>query len=327
MKFRILSCLSLCTLVVCASAQADERIGTFTVEIRVKGTQHWAAAQDYADSTLSEYYKVVTHVKSDGEAVSYNPLDPNDAQRQMAKAAAVQRRVNAVLGAHAPERPATQAEYQARQQALAEQAQRDQIACGADTACLMQLAMKYAQATASIETPGLDVDAVDLDAASADQPRYLSYLGYENCPTQIEIRIKRHSKGAYADVAGMIPFTEREEATRSGPDPTNMQCFSQQAIYDLVDQQIHSYGFRPPQARGQSLRTEPYRETRNDDAEISGTIAAMDWVNEQLRHAPASGTRSTTLSSPAQALVGTAGADARFSGTLEVSLSWRFDPG
>ncbi|TJY61026.1 hypothetical protein E4T66_10340 [Sinimarinibacterium sp. CAU 1509] len=327
MKFRTLSAVPLWALCVCAPAGAAERIGTFTVEIRVSGTQHWAATQDYADSTISEYYKVVTHVKSDGEAVNYNPLDPNAAQQQMAKAAAVQRRVNAVRGAPAPERPATQAEYQARQQALAEQAQRDQIACGADTACLMQLAMKYSQATASVEMPGLDVDAVNLDDDAEEPPRYLNYIGYESCPTQIEVRIDRRSKGAYSDVAGMIPFTEREEATRSDSDPTFMQCFSQQTVYDLVDQKIHSYGFRPPQARGLYLRTEPYRETRNDDSEISGTAIAMDWVNEQLRHAPASGTRSTTLTSPAQALVGTATADAKFSGKIDVTLSWKFDPG
>lgn len=325
---------ALCLIAMAAASaapvsHAGETLGRMTVEIDVRGTQSWKAGSDYGNTRIAEHYRIVTHVKSDGTPSTVNTIDPDYARKQMAKSAAVQRKV-----AEAQQRqggtvavPRTPAE----QQAFAAKMQQEQATCGADTQCLMALMSKYQPVLTamSMQASGVsaqDVDAVDLDAE--EEARFLDFFGYEGCPTQIEIRIDHKAEGAYADVAGMIPWSESYSADYRGSDTDRkMQCLSQQTVYDLKDRKIYMHGFGTPAPRGRSMRKDRlHGETVSENVEISGTSEALAWVAEQLRMAPASGSRTTTLS-PQRARGGVVTSGAQHDGEIKVSLKWAFEPG
>ncbi len=127
--------------------------------------------------------------------------------------------------------------------------------------------------------------------------RYLSYVGYEGCPTDIHIRIDKNGSGATADVQGMAPFTHKEQADSRGTDlDRKMQCLSRTTVYDTCERRIYTDGFGVPAVRGLYLHAERGRpEVRNPDAEVSGSREALERVSRQLRAAPASGTLTTTM--------------------------------
>lgn len=310
-------------------AGAGEMLGRMTVEIDVQGAQSWTAGSDYGNTRIAEHYRIVTHVKSDGTPSPVNTIDPGFARKQMAKAAAVQRKV-----AEAQKRQGvtiTVPRTPAEQQAFAAKMQQEQAACGADMQCLMDLSAKYTPVLTamSMQAGGVseqDVDAVDLDAE--DEARFLDFFGYDGCPTQIEIRIDHKAEGAYADVAGMIPWSESHSADYRGTDiDRKMQCLNQQTVYDLKDRTIYTHGFGTPAPRGRSMRKDRlHGETVNEDVDLSGTSEALAWVAEQLRAAPASGTRTTTLP-PQRARGGVVTSGAQSSGEIRVSLKWSFEPG
>lgn len=324
---------ALCLIAVAAASaapasRADEMLGRMTVEIRIEGTQSSRNGSDYANTRIAEHYRIVTQVKSDGTPTNVNTLDPDYARKQMAKAAAVQRKVQQAQSGGAVAVPRTPAE----QQAFAAKMQQEQAACGADTQCLMALMGKYQPVLTamSMQASGVsdaEVDAVDLEAE--DEARFLDFFGYEGCPAQIEIRIDRKTEGAYADVSGMIPWSSTETADYRGSDiDRKMQCLRQQTVYDFKDRRIYTHGFGAPAPRGRSVRKDRMMggESVSENVELPSTSEALAWVSEQLRNAPASGTRTTTLT-PQPSRSPVAGADVHTSGALKVSLSWTFEPG
>src|SRR5262245_28599885 len=96
------------------SAFGAEQLGRMTVEVKVEGTQAWKDVRDYGAAKVSEYYRIVTHVKSDGEMDSVNTKAPDYADKMMAKNNAVQRRVQQAQGRPAVPAAKTQQEYLAR---------------------------------------------------------------------------------------------------------------------------------------------------------------------------------------------------------------------
>lgn len=320
------------TLAAAPAAGAD-RIGRMTVEIKVEGAQSWKApGGDHGNAKISEYYRIVTHVKSTGELTTVNTMDPNYAQTQIAKAAAVQRRVAQMQGQPAAAVPRTPAE----QQAFMAKIQQEQQACGSNTQCLMAVATKHAptmnamamQAMGGAAAPA-GADEVDLDAP--EDERFLDYFGYEGCPTEIEIRIDNSAEGAYADVGGMVPWKESDTADYRGNDlARKMQCLNQQTVYDVKDRKIHTRGFGTPQARGHHkywdrLHGDKMLGDSGKETDINGNSEALAWVAEQLRQAPASGSLTRTLA-PQRARGGVVTAGATNSGEIKVSLSWKFEP-
>jgi hypothetical protein len=240
--------------------------------------------------------------------------------------------VQKAQGKSAVAAPKSQQEYMAQQQALGLQMQKGQAACHGDVNCLTKLAQQYAQQSAAItyptNTPASN-DAELLREPTAADYRFLSYFGYDGCPTEIQIKINNSGSGAFADVNGMVPFTDVEQADTRGTDnDRKMQCLHQTTVYDTKERKIYTDGFGPPAVRGLYLHHEGGRpEVRNNNEEVSGASEALDWVSKQLRIAPASGTLTTTLPAPARPLVGVATSGAKFSGQLKVALSWKFEPG
>lgn len=332
MNLRALTHAAAAALVLSFSApsNAADKIGRYTVEITVDGQKKWRRGSDWSTSTMRETYRIVTSVKSDGKPDSVNVKDPAYAQKQMAKAARVQAAVQKAQGRTASAPPPTQEAYIAQQKALAEQMQKAQTACKGNQSCLVQAAMQLSQQSAAIAQPPMpgmppvDPGAAD-EAEEEDDDRYLNYFGYEGCPTQIAIKIDQRHEGAYADVAGMIPWTTTQAADTKGTDHDRMmQCLAATTVYDIKDKTIYTDGFGTPAIRGRYHSKDKMQgETVNDDAEIMGTKEALEWVSQLLRHAPASGSKSTVLK-PSDAGKRTDGAVT--DGQIKVSVTWRFEP-
>lgn len=310
---------------------AAEKIGRYTVDITVDGQQSWRNGGDWSTSTTRETYHIVTSVKSNGEPDSVNTKDPQFAQMQMAKAARVQAAVQKAQGRSPAAAPPTQEAYIAQQKALAEQMQKAQVACKGNQSCLMQAAMQMSQQSAAIPQPPMPgMPAVHASGAGDDgeeeeDNRFLNYFGYEGCPTQIAIKVEQRSEGAYADVAGMIPWTTTQTADTKGTDhDRRMQCLAATTVYDLKSKTIFTDGFGTPGLRGRYHSKDKLQgETVNDNAEINGSKEALEWVSQLLRQAPASGSKSTVLK-PRGAGKGADGAVTE--GQIKVSVTWRFDP-
>lgn len=331
MKFRALACAAAAALLLSASAaSAGEKTGRYTVEITVDGQKSWNRGNDWSKSTMRETYRIVTTVKSDGEPDSVNIKDPNFAQKQMAKAVRVQAAVQKAQGRSATAAPPTQESYIAQQTALAERMQKAQAACKGNQSCLVQAAMQLSQQSAALPQPPMPgMSPVDPGAADEsddeEEARYLNYFGYDGCPTQIAIKIDHRHEGAYADVSGMIPWTTRQTADTDGTDhDRKMQCLAATTVYDIEEKSIYTDGFGTPAVRGRYHSKDKMQgETINDHAEVNGTKEALEWVSQLLRHAPASGSKSTVLE-PREAGKGSDGSVT--DGQIKVSVTWRFDP-
>lgn len=330
MSLRAFAHAAAAALVLCGSTSliAAEKIGRYTVDITVDGQQSWRNGSDWSKSTTRETYHIVTSVKSDGEPDSVNTKDPQFAQKQMAKAARVQAAVQKAQGRSPAAAPPTQEAYIAQQKALAEQMQKAQVACKGNQSCLVQAAMQMSQQSAAIPQPGMPIASAADDAAeneSEDDARFLNYFGYEGCPTQIAIKVEQRSEGAYADVAGMIPWTTTQTADSKGTDHDRMmQCLAATTVYDFKSKTIFTDGFGTPGLRGRYHSKDKLQgETVNDNAEINGSKEALEWVSQLLRQAPASGSKSTVLK-PREAGKGSDGATT--DGQIKVSVTWRFEP-
>ncbi len=170
-----------------------------------------------------------------------------------------------------------------------------------------------------------DAETVDLDAE--EEARYARYGGYEGCPTTLRMRVDYKAEGAWADVGGMVPWRERYSADDRGSDTQRqMQCLAQDMVVDVKSRSFHSLGFGVPAPRGMRV----YWDRLHNDEETSETDVpiiheAMDWAVTQLRAAPLSGSRSTTLK-PAAPRGGVVMNGATHDGDIRVKLDWRFEP-
>lgn len=313
---------------------AADQLARLTIDVTVEGAKSWKRGEEFSNSTISEQYHLVTHVQAFGEPSNVNTGDPLFAQKQMAMAAQVQQQVRAAHGGAGnavPQAPATQEEYVAQQTKLAEDMQKRQVACNGDMNCLVKLAQDYAMQSSMLGYPSADgaSSMANIGEASdeSEDYRYLDYSGYETCPGEVRIRINNTSEGALADVAGMIPFTQADTADYTGSEmDLMMQCLVSTLVYDLKDNKIYSDGFGHPGPRGSYRHWDRlHGETLNEGVEVPTNSFAWAWVAETLKVADASGSASTTLPIPeaseAPALDGSS-----ISGSVNVSVNWRFEP-
>lgn len=315
-------------LLASVSAHAAETYGRLTVDIRIDGEQNWSAQQDWGKTKIAERYRVVTHVQWDGELQTVDTLAPDYAEKQIAKGAAIQRRVAEVqqrTGTAPKNVPKTPEE----QQALMQRMQTEQLACNNDPQCLMNLAMRYApvmNAMAMQAMPQPETGAPEIDLDAEEVPRYAHYYGYEGCPTTIEMHVDYRAEGAWADVGGMVPWKETYSAHDRGNDlQRKMQCLGQQMSFDRQTNSFHSLGFSLPLPRGSRVYWDRLHGEERGDGEVPTTGEALAWASEQMRAAPASGSRRTTLK-PDRPRGGTVTTGARHDGEIRVQIDWRFEP-
>lgn len=241
----------------------------------------------------------------------------------------------------------SQADMMARVQAM-------QAKCGADQQCLMNEAMKMsAQQVAGndaalrkrLESHGAEraqcerdfardarrraacLDAAEVRAGGTGgdnyepeaDDRYLNFHGFDNCGAQVSATIDDRTSGRYADVQGMVPYTVTRKADWTA-DATQQRivCTAYNPVLDVKARTISTDGLALPEVRGRTTRVDRGRTTTADEGlPLRGEVIA--WASEQLRHAPATGTRKTTLP------IRTSSGQGTVEGSLTVELSWRFE--
>jgi hypothetical protein len=269
------------------AAEAGERQVRWTVSIDFeREAETRGNGGGFAKQKLKSYVEVAATLRSDGERVDFNPLDPADNQRRLLQAQRAQLRAQ----------PA-QAELVARYQRI-------QAQCGADRDCLVREAMK-AQG-------GLPVAAVADGGDDAELPlRYLSYLALGDCRVETRVRIDERNEGAYPDVQGLVPFVNERHADERPAAP--LLCAGRQAVLDTQTGTVWQLGGLGVEgARGTRTATRGGRTERGDELIPLNWYEASDWIGEQLRRFPRQGEARKVL--PV----------AQGSGQVKVVLRWRF---
>lgn len=343
-----------------AAAAAAGQQARLTIDVTVKGSESASAGagSDWGKSTISERYHLVTTVKSDGVLSSVNGKDPAYAQKAMAQAAHDRAKIRAAqenlaakgIGPKPLSGDAANALLQEMQAAVAK--------CGADEACKQGVAMKYATrpdfaaAMAALSTPGyackqqaggdaarerecleaygVDEDAPPVDLDEEETPpdeRYLNYIGWIGCPSEITIQVDNRLEGAYADVGGMVPYTHTDVADRHGtPTDRESLCVYYSIVLDTKADMLYTDGFAMPQVIGTSTDSEPRRgePQRTPDAQLSAIPPGVaEFLRDVLLVRPLSGTKHGTVKlarpyMPRPPI-------STYSGQVEVDVSWKFE--
>lgn len=344
------------------AVRAEESLARVTLTLEVEGSESArAAGGDWGKGKISERYHVVTTVKTDGVLSSVNPKDPEyhekalaQANRDRARIRAAQERV-AAAGAAPPapdadEAAALLAEMQAAIAACADEACRQSVGLNYATrpgfaAAMAVLAQpeyackQFAGGDAAREAQCLQSYGITPGAAEADESfdpdaeeappdeRYLMYIGWIGCPTEISIRVDNRLEGAYADVAGMIPYEVTEAADWSGTETDrNSLCVSYTTVLDTKGDMIYTDGAGLPAVRGVSTYREPGRRpderSESELAALPGVVGRF--VFDTLRAAPVAGTKRTTLALDRPYLARPPISE--YEGEVHVALTWKFEP-
>jgi hypothetical protein len=162
------------------------------------------------------------------------------------------------------------------------------------------------------------------EAYTGDEaPRYLTYLGFDNCGAKVHTYVERTTSGTYGDVQGAVPYTIKE-AVNYDNDANELRliCNFHQVVLDTQDGSIWTDGAIAPHYKGTTSTTVGGKTTTSTATEF-GHGETLTWVSEQLRHAPRTGHKTTTLKltqGPSSALH-----TGRYSGEAVIDLTWRFE--
>ena len=140
------ACGALALLGLASSASAGEQQARITIEVGINGSEsaNAGAGSDWSKSTISEHYRIVTTVKTDGVLGSVNAKGLEYGQKAMAQAARDQARIRAVQEKLAAAGVGPKPVTADAANALVQEMQAAVEKCGADQACKQGVAMKYA---------------------------------------------------------------------------------------------------------------------------------------------------------------------------------------
>lgn len=289
-----------------------------------QGTYHTQAkvGRNYADGKFSESYGIVTYFKASGEPDVYNTKDPHYGEKMMRRADEARAAVAQAQGKPLPKKMSAQ-----QFQTLMKQ---KQSACKGDRNCLMQLGMEASSmmqnvdlsSGASAATPASSAGDEPYDPNKDPEPRYLGFFGYDNCGASTYVKVDRSSSGAYDDVQGLVPWSEKEHADYKG-DPTGIRllCNSGSPVLDIKTHEVWGLMLSGGTARGSSRRLDNGRVQGNGNDVKYGY--GLEWVNAQLESHQPSGSRTVTQK------MDTPGGGHRnlgaTTGTATITVTWKFE--
>ncbi len=298
-------------------AVAATKRARLTIEVKVEGTERViGTGNDQTTGKFREGYILVTYLNSDGDLEQFNTKDPEYGQKMMGMAAGVNAKVAQAQG-RAPAKKMTQAEMQAY-------LQKKQAACGADTSCLMKLGQEANDLVMANMNQGQSGDNGSAGAYTGNEPpRYLTYLGYDNCGAKVHVFVDRTLTGTLADVNGAVPYSIKETVDYdNNADELRLTCNLHQAVLDTQDGSIWTDGAIAPHYRGTTVITMRGKSTSSPATEF-GHGETLEWISAQLRHAARSGHKSTTLKLTRNQ--GAAIHTGKYSGEAAVDVAWRFE--
>jgi len=288
-----------------------------TIDVKIEGTEGVVGnGSNRTSGKFREGYTLVTWLETDGDLQQFNTKDPQYAQKMMGLSQGVQANVRAAQG-KAPVEKMTQ-------QQLQEYVQKKQAACGASQDCLMKLALEAQELMSNLDMGGATSAGNESQAYTGDElPRYLNYFGFDHCGATTHVYVDRTTHGTLGDTTGPVPYTVRDTADYRGDvNELRMICNSHSLVVDSKDGSFYTDTYLMPQAKGTSVRT-IRGKTEQSQGEAAQHGELYGWVGEQLRHAPRSGTRSTTL----RLTQGRGGAihSGTYSGEASVTVSWKLE--
>src|SRR6187549_2854975 len=293
-----------------AQAQATPKRARLTIEVKAEGTEKVVGSgSDQSSAKFREGYTLVTYLNADGDLEQFNTKDPAYGQKMMGMAAGVNAKVAQAQG-RAPAKKMSQAEMQAY-------LQKKQAACGTDTNCLMKLG----QEANDLMLANMNAGQGSTTAYTGDEPpRYLTYLGFDNCGARVHTYVDRTISGTFDDVQGAVPYTIKETVDYdNNADELRLICNFHQAVLDTQDGSIWTDGAIAPHYKGTSVMSMRGKTTTASATEF-GHGETLTWIGEQLRHAPRAGHKTTTLKLTQNQ--GGALHTGRYSGEAVVDLSW-----
>lgn len=207
---------------------AAEKRARLTVTVSVEGTEGVVGnGSDRTSARFREGYTLVTYLKSDGELAQYDTKDPEYAQKMLGLSQNVHKTVRAAQG-----KPAVK---KMTQQQIQDFVRSKQAACGANQACLMQLAQEAQELMSNMDTgtPGV---ATPVAYTGDEPPRYLNFFGYDNCGATGHVYVDRTTQGTLGDTSGPVPYTVHDTADyRSNPTEIRLLCVSHTLVVDSRD--------------------------------------------------------------------------------------------
>jgi hypothetical protein len=296
-----------------SAAHAAERKARLTIEIQVTGDEVWhGKGSDEANVKFSQHLALITYMRSDGEPMDSNPKDPDDAQGPPQSPSAAEQ-------ADPETNPKPPLKSEEEMQAYVEEQAR---ACNGDTNCLMKLSDETANWGAQVNGEAPEAAEQPEDDASAG--RFLQYSGFSKCGATIKVQVNDSTQGAYGDANGAVPFQVVARADYAGTNADReLLCTQTDVVVDQQKKTLFTDGLLVFDVQGEVIRTERGK-TQTIKGDIPLKIEAFNWVSSQLREAPLSGRRQTTLT-----LRKPNGSNVPFSanaqGAAKIELTWRFE--
>lgn len=291
---------ALATTLLCAPAFATDKPGRFTLDVKIDGSGHQAKGREHSKFTTEESLHAAFTLLGSGVPEDTNRLDI------AGNAATLQKQIDEA-NARAPSRE--------QQQAIMARAKASMEACKGDMGCMQTAAQALALQTASW--------SVRPPAPGANAGRFLTFAATEaaQCRPEFTARIRNHADGEFADVQGLVPFSNKTSADfKADPRMGGLVLCPTMLVVDTTANTLF-INVPLPEIKGHVVRVEGSRTPLNDaNAGVNLNQDAIEWVQKQLQGAPESGTRRTTLKIPTSSTLGGVGEK-----IINVEMRWSFD--
>lgn len=318
-----------------------------TLRIELERQAPLAGGVERGRSQLRQHLELRATLQSLDGPMAYNPLDPDDARRQMADARRTQQRVQTALASRpaAPAPAMDPAALQARAQQL-------MARCGTDRECLMREASALSAATVAAAAPGgadPDMQArlqaygraaavcervtpaaaraacqaqARRDAGGGDDTAtpddglpepYRLYIGQADCGLRVQAAVEERIDGEFDDVQGRVPFTQTLQGRLDAPAP--QRCPLLQVVLDTRNGRVWTRAAQlAPELSGTWERQERGRKPQRQDSHSAlAWHEAADALQQRLLQLDAGG--QDTLRVPVAG-----------GGSAVLRIRWQFTP-
>jgi len=317
--------LALSAGLLAGSAQAAPIDRVLAVVATVEATQSWEKndpkhpARQWSKGSTRQRYELRVPMRSDGVLQVRNLLDPDLDARLEAKTVHLARLAKKAIEASGGKLklPTTAAE----EAELGKRMQYDQLKCRGDAACNQDTQLFYAAILAATQYP----EAMEEEGVPG---RYYHYLPYQGCAGASRVTLEMDIAGERWNktIDRLVPFQEHRTADSHNASDGLSLCSHFTMVFDPQDatRPLWVENIHIPSPVGVTEFTESRHTSRATEPQPMPT-AALEWITDTLRHAPASGKASATLPLPLS-LNGNSTWLGLWTGTAKVSLEWSFTP-
>ncbi|WP_293373278.1 hypothetical protein [Nevskia sp.] len=318
-------CTAIALLCALGTAQAAAVDYQLKLVATVDATQDWLKndpknpGKQWSKGSTTQRYEITTRLRTDGAKQVRNLLDPDVEARMEAKTIHLARQAKKAIEASGgrlilPKTPADEA-------ALAKRFQNEVLACKGDAECNATLNLEYAAIYAAVAYP----EAMEPDE---DEGRYLYLLPYKGCPGKSRVQLTMNIAGERYNktVDRLVAFEEKRTADSIDASDGRSLCSHFTVVLDPDDAKrpLWIENVHVPSPVGVTEFIESKHTSRATEPQPMPT-AALEWITETLRHAPASGKASATLPLPLS-LNGNSTWLGLWTGSVKVTLDWSFLP-